>query len=288
MVVRPQSNGMKALLADVRAVLTSIDLTSSARHLQNVSTALGIDRPPVWADPAFLVLLAISLSPRNAIAYELLDPYPRWKYIRDYLQAIADLDRNDLEWIARAIAQVLDAHDRQRSNVVMDFDRLMGKQNGRCAICRLPFQATSQAVLQRDPFRPLWHAPLELTRPEVDHIKPISWAGENQIENLQLLCRACNVAKADGVRISPNREAAVAVLDIDRIPRMHLFRLLVWLVGERNGQCEIGGCRDRELTIRPIHTEAPLVRSNLLLACYRCSPVSKSEVAHGNSLAQER
>ena len=29
--------------------------------------------------------------------------------------------------------------------------------------------------MTRDPFRPLWQAPEELTRPEVDHIRPIGW-----------------------------------------------------------------------------------------------------------------
>ncbi len=34
--------------------------------------------------------------------------------------------------------------------------------------------------------------------PELDHIEPISRGGEHSYRNAQLLCRACNIAKADG------------------------------------------------------------------------------------------
>jgi len=32
---------------------------------------------------------------------------------------------------------------------------------------------------------------------EIDHIKPVSKGGDNNIENLQILCHKCNRAKAD-------------------------------------------------------------------------------------------
>src|SRR4051812_34163679 len=99
----------------------------------------------------------------------------------------------------------------------------MARQNGRCATCRLPFRGTSLAVAQRDVLRPLWLAPAELTRPEIDHIDPIGWTGGNESNNLQLLCRACNLAKSDGIRISPNSEATLGCMDIARVPRIYFF-----------------------------------------------------------------
>jgi len=271
-----QTPALGSLLAEVEAVLGSRGGGALARHLKVLATALGCDRPPVWDDPSFVVLLAISLSPRTAISYQTLDPRPRWHYIYQYLKSLTDGGREELERVARLLARILDAREKDRFTVVGDVDRLLVKQRGQCAICKLPFHGTSAAILQQDPFRPLWHAPFELTRPEIDHIEPVGWAGENQFENLQLLCRACNAAKADGVRIPLHREAAIAGLSVDCVPRIHLFRLLVWLASERKGKCEIGGCLDRELTIRLTRPGATIVRANLRLACYECSPVQSA------------
>lgn len=122
----------------------------------------------------------------------------------------------------------------------------------------------------RDPYRPLWESPEELTTREVDHINPIGWTGDNSIANMQLLCRACNAAKSDGFRISAHGEALIAQLASRDVPRMHFFRLLVWLVFDHKGRCDERGCTHGELTMRLVHPGASLTRANLCLICYAC------------------
>ena len=57
--------------------------------------------------------------------------------------------------------------------------RLFGEQEGRCAGCRMMF-----------PFRNF----------EVDHVIPRARGGADQVDNLQLLCGACNRAKGTGTQ----------------------------------------------------------------------------------------
>lgn len=230
---------------------------------------LGLDRPAIADDPAFLVLMAIALSPESAIQYSVADSRPRWTYIQNYLKQSTALDERESEVLARKLSRILDEYGTKRSRGT-HYEALIRKQGGTCAICRLPFHAMPHAVRTLDPYRPLWEAPEELTSPEEDHIKPIGWTGGNSIANMQLLCRACNAAKSDGIRISVHREALIAQLPIRDVPRIQFFRLLVWLVFDRQGRCDERGCMHGELTMRLVRPGASLTRANLRLVCYAC------------------
>jgi len=100
--------------------------------------------------------------------------------------------------------------------------------------------------------------------------RQIGWTGDNSIANMHLLCRACNAAKSDGIRISVHREALIARLPRRDVPRMHFFRLIVWLVFDRKGRCDGRGCTQGELTMRLVRPGASLTRANLRLICYAC------------------
>ena len=242
----------------------------SDKTLISICDILGVERPPITNDPAFSTLVALSLSPVEAIHYELTDPRPKWKYIRDYLAGFSELSNVELELTSRRIARVLDSYSQVRSNVSLGSDGLLEKQGNACAICRLPFNSTPQSIKRRDVLRPIWLAAEELARPEIDHIQAIAWQGDNAIENLQILCRACNAAKSDGLRLSIRHEAEMASKPIDDVPRIHLFRLFVWLVQDRTGSCDVCGSCNGELTMQLLRSGASLVRANLELICYRC------------------
>src|SRR5262249_14737393 len=106
-----------------------------------------------------------------------------------------------------------------------------------CAICRLSFVAEPQSVLTRDPYKRIWEAAEELARPEIDHVVAIAGLGEHQLTNLQILCRACNLAKGKGLIVDPEVEMRYATKAPDAVPRMHLFRMLQWLIKRNDGKC---------------------------------------------------
>jgi hypothetical protein len=261
-----------ALISLAAGLLAKSEALFSRELLRHAAKELGVDVPPSWNDPSFPILVAAFLSPRSALCYEPLDPRPRWTYIRDYLRVRTNFSEDELEAIGRTVAAILDGRNKTRVDRPGDFERLMSSQSGLCAICRLPFHGVSRAVRDRDPFRPLWLAPLELTKPEIDHIEPFAWSGRSHMENLQLLCRACNAAKSDGLRITALQEAGAASLSLQEVPRIHLFRLLVWLANRHSGVCQLCGSNSHELTMRLVENSATLLRANLRLVCYQCTP----------------
>jgi hypothetical protein len=99
---------------------------------------------------------------------------------------------------------------------------------------------------------------------------PISSLGAHNIDNLQVICRACNLAKGSGLIVDPDTEIRFCGLDPSEVPRVHLFRLLQWLIHRDDGRCEQCGGSVNELTMRPVHRDAPIARGTLTLRCYDC------------------
>lgn len=213
-------------------------------------------------------LLAIQLAPLPALNYDVVDPMPRWRHIDNYLsERFGFLEKKDRELLARLVAIVLDRADIARSPgaELGDFAERM------CRICHLPFDCTPESVLTRDPYKPIWQAYEELTRPEIDHIVPVSGLGTNDPGNLQLVCRACNLAKHSSLELHPRAEIVWAGSRIADVPRMHLLRMLQWLIRRTDGRCLSCGMEGVELTMRPEHPRAPLVRTSMRVTCYSCT-----------------
>ena len=257
------------LINDASQLLRGVSERFRPSIVERISSALGIDRPTADEDASFLALLAITLSPESAIHYDIKDPRPRWTYVRDYISGFAGLDAASCETLSRRIAGILDDLGHGRKNVG-HLEAILARQMGRCKICNLVIRGESRAVSSKDPLRPIWLAPEELTAPELDHVVPIAWTGRNTMDNLQVLCRACNSAKADGVRVSMHREAEMGRRPISHVPRIHLFRLFVWLAQENQGRCDACGSDENEMTMRLTRPAASLVRANLKLICYEC------------------
>ena len=239
------------------------DLDAAA--LEWISGWLALEPVDHFGQEALQHLLAIQLAPRSAIAYRSSNPVPRWRLIHGYLQSRFELESVEGERIARVVSSVLDRADMKRGPRLVE-----PESEGSCAICRLPFNRDPESVLTRDPFKPVWEAPEELGRPEVDHVIPIASLGAHNILNLQVVCRACNLAKGKGLVVDPDDEIRYAAVAIADVPRMHRFRLLQWIIQRCDGRCEVCSQTVGELTMRPIHEEAPLARTTLSLRCYGC------------------
>ena len=108
-------------------------------------------------------LVAIQLAPRAAIDYSVGTPATRWRIVARYLEDRFALHDEECERIARLVATTLDAADARRGR-----EHIPATQSAeQCAICRLPFRREPESVATRDPFKPIWLAEQELTRPEM-------------------------------------------------------------------------------------------------------------------------
>lgn len=230
-----------------------------------VSEWLRLDPAVHFGEEALAHLVAVQLAPKAAVAYETSNPRPRWRLIDDYLADQFLLDAQSRQKVARRIATVLDYASASRGPTL-----ILAQDARDCAICHLPFDSEPLSVSTRDPYKPVWQAPVELCRPEVDHVVPISSIGTHSVTNLQIICRACNLAKGAGLTVDPEAEVRYAGRDVTDVPRMHLFRLLQWAIGANEGLCSCCGDKKAELTMRPVHVDAPVARTTLQLRCYPC------------------
>jgi 5-methylcytosine-specific restriction endonuclease McrA len=210
-------------------------------------------------------LVAVQLAPRGAIAYTASNPTPRWRLIDRYLASRFPLDADQREHLARSVSSILDRAALGRGQAL-----LTPPIAGECAICRLPFHGEPLSLATHDPFKPIWESPDELTRPEIDHIVAISSLGAHERGNLQVICRACNLAKGAGLVVDYASETRYADVDLAAVPRVHRFRLLQWVIRRDDGCCTCCSSAVGELTMRPAHPDAPLVRSALRTRCYEC------------------
>jgi HNH endonuclease len=237
--------------------------------LEWVSEWLGLAPAAHFGREALQHLLAIQLAPRSAIMYRNANPTPRWRLIDRYLSERYALGEAERERLARTVSSVLDRAAMGRGPAL-----LAPESVSECGICRLPFKSEPPSVLSCDPYKPTWEAPEELCRPEVDHVVAISGLGSHEVSNLQVVCRACNLAKGAGLIIDPGDEIRYAAYPVGDVSRMHRFRLLQWLIRRHDGRCASCGRTVGELTMRPVHDAAPLARTTLSLRCYDCCLVS--------------
>lgn len=163
-----------------------------------VAEWLGLEPHRHFGRAALQHLAAVQLAPRAAINYEKSNPRPKWRLIESFLKDIATLEAADREYVARTVSSVLDRAAMDRGIELASVDSVTA-----CALCNLPFRTIPLSVATKDPFKPVWQAPEELCRPEVDHVVAISGLGEHSVKNLQIICRACNLAKRQQPRRRP-------------------------------------------------------------------------------------
>lgn len=64
-----------------------------------------------------------------------------------------------------------------------------------CRSCGADCRPTRTVAHRDGASFPVWDEPVQ--PPEIDHIIPVSQGGETRLDNLRVLCRRCNIVKAD-------------------------------------------------------------------------------------------
>ena len=214
------------------------------------------------------LMIVVTLAPREAISYDQLNPVPRWKLIQDHVrQDMLSGNSSELEELCRRMAGLLDDWDQGRSQPLGQ-RRLEGVLQ--CSICHVRPMSSPPSLLSRDPYKPFHEAPEELLRLERDHVVPVSMSGTRQARNVQVLCRACNLAKGAGLEIPVASELTYASSPLEEVPRAHRFRVLQWVMVTSGGACSVCGLTDNELTMRPGNSNMTLMRANMRAICYQC------------------
>jgi hypothetical protein len=256
----------RLVLGDWRAlssIPTSLDLEYAVSHVLDSLSA----KSEHFASTLFELRLRVALhfSPAHAIRYNRLNPRPRHILIREYLEQEFGRSGHIVEQLARDVARVLDDWEVSRNRVTGYLEGLLLAQRGRCRHCGVVLFPRPMTKADRDPYKPYVNAPDELLVAEVDHIDPVSGFGTNREENLQALCRLCNMGKGDGLGVSLRDEALYAAEPIEAIPLPHRARMFYYVVErcERNPRRSGGHAEDTEVTIRPIRISGGYVRSNL-------------------------
>jgi hypothetical protein len=216
-----------------------------------------------------VIRLAIHLSPPEAIRYDAYTVKSRWMLIRDYISSNHLVNPDICERVSRKIAGILETLEIERNAASSGYkQKLFSIQKGRCRTCGFLFRSTQQ---YRDPYKPYYESWEELTTEEVDHKTPICGLGDNQLSNLQLLCRLCNWGKGVGIVPSAIEEYKFAAEDVASIDRYHRCRCFFnAVIRDRNCVVCGGSPETIELTVRKEICNGPYSTSNLRAICRSC------------------
>jgi 5-methylcytosine-specific restriction endonuclease McrA len=256
----------RLVLGDRRASVsapTPVDLEYAVSH---VLEALSAKSEHVTSTLHELRLrIALHLSPLQAIRYDRLNPRPRHILVRQFLKEEFGRSGPIVEQLARDVARVLDDWEVSRDRVTGHLEGLLRVQKGRCKHCGAVLWPRPATTVENDPYKPYFVAPDELLSAEVDHIDPVSGFGTNREENLQALCRLCNMGKGDGLGLNLRDEVRYAAEPVESIPFPYRARMFYYVVERCRRKCAHSGrpAEEVELTIRPIRLLGGYVRSNL-------------------------
>ena len=163
---------------------------------------------------------------------------------------------------------------KKRRDSSLDSEKLLRRQNSKCAHCKQHFYSTDN--LQQDFFKPFYWYHEELNY-EIDHIIPISQFGNNHLDNLQVLCKFCNRGKADG---NPPHLSTIfrwcSYNNFTKKPPSKMLVFLRWLAYYRidydNRNCTKDGCQtpNSPLTLEVDDPTLPLTLNNVRTICRCC------------------
>ena len=218
--------------------------------------------------------LALHLAPPEAIAYEVVNPTPRWKLVEQHL--IDNLGRSTVEvvMLSKEVAATLKSWQEERQGVAGFKADLLQRDGSTCRACHIEFDSNSaKSIVTADPYKPYFDAdpssPMNCAT--VDHVEPVSGFGSNNLDNLQLLCRLCNQGKGAFDPPLLKHEAEFAALPIEQIRWGHRAKLLYFALEAGEFSCALCGTSDAELTARKVTLRGAIVSTNLQAVCYACT-----------------
>ena len=216
--------------------------------------------------------LALHFAPSEALRYKRTNPTPRHRIIAEYLEVAFGRTPDVALAVAREVTRLLERWEEERVAVTGYLAALQLRDGPRCTNCHadlsMPGEATS--ILTEDLYKPYCEDPDEYFRAEVDHREAVSSFGRNRLDNLQILCRLCNLGKGRGLGLAVEREVRWSGTHISTIPIAHRCSMVYYVIARADNHCVDCGRTDTELTIRPIRAEGCFARTNLKSVCYDC------------------
>ncbi len=246
------------------------DLTQAQRHVMRAIGAT--DEMRSRNQQELRLRLALHLCPREAMDHEPMRPESRTTLIQEYM--VEKLGFNDNNPQVRAIAQRVATVINQwqtgsSGGDSWQFNELYRRQESRCAHCHAPLDSPPETLTSDDVYKP--YSDSRGAHAEVDHVEAASRFGDDDLDNLQLLCQLCNRAKSNDLTIPAKTEFEHAATPIGDVPESHRARVLYHVIKQSGRRCSRCNRDDTELTVRPISEDGLYIRSNLEPVCVDCA-----------------
>lgn len=126
-----------------------------------------------------------------------------------------------------------------------------------------------------DFLKPTYRSPKDY-QIEVDHIKPITRGGTNELRNLQLLCGFCNRSKRDFTTVFDTSIKGIELAHpiLGQVRLSSWFLVVRMLAGNYCYFCH-KDASNTELTIAPLVLSCEINPVNVCVTCYGCDPIKQ-------------